>query len=77
MPGIQIPPSKVTFMADFSFLVERYGALAKNPLNGPDEPKAALSQPVTELLTCTAKDAFRFKTRLHREVREDGGNTDA
>jgi len=64
-------------MADFSFLVERYCALAKDLLNGPDEPKAALSQPVTVLLTCTAKDALGFKTRLHREVRENGGNTDA
>lgn len=77
MPGIQIPPSKVTFMADFSLLVEQDCALAKDLLNGPDELQAALSQPVTELLARTAKDAPRFKTRLHPEVREDGGTTDA
>ena len=64
-------------MVNFSFLVERYCVLAKDLLNGPDEPKAALSQPGTEPLTCTAKDALGFKTRLHREVRENGGNADA
>lgn len=60
-------------MLELADLVERYGALAKDLLNGPGEPEAALSQPVTELVTGISNDLLSLKTVMHKEVREDSG----
>ncbi|GAA1415196.1 hypothetical protein AUR04nite_34400 [Glutamicibacter uratoxydans] len=60
-------------MVDLSDLVKGYGALAKDLLNGPGEPEAALSQPVTELVTGVAQELLGLKAVMHREVREDSG----
>ncbi|MFD1375190.1 type ISP restriction/modification enzyme [Micrococcus antarcticus] len=60
-------------MLELADLVERYGVLAKDLLNGPGEPEAALSQPVTELITGISSDLLSLKTMMHKEVREDSG----
>ncbi|CBT77241.1 putative site-specific DNA-methyltransferase (adenine specific) [Glutamicibacter arilaitensis Re117] len=60
-------------MVKIADLVEQYGALAKDLLNGPGEPEAALSQPVTELIIAVSNDLLQRKTVMHREVREDSG----
>lgn len=60
-------------MVKLADLVEQYGALAKDLLNGPGEPEAALSQPVTELVTGISSDLLSLKTVMHKEVREDSG----
>ena len=60
-------------MIELADLVEQYGALAKDLLNGPGEPEAALSQPVTELITGISSDLLGLKTVMHKEVREDSG----
>ncbi|MGP7815491.1 MULTISPECIES: type I restriction enzyme HsdR N-terminal domain-containing protein [Glutamicibacter] len=60
-------------MVELADLVEQYGALAKDLLNGPGEPEAALSQPVTELITGISSDLLSLKTVMHKEVREDSG----
>lgn len=60
-------------MLELADLVERYGVLAKDLLNGPGEPEAALSQPVTELITGISSDLLSLKTVMHKEVREDSG----
>jgi len=60
-------------MVELSDLVEQYGSLAKDLLNGPGEPEAALSQPVTELVTGISSDLLGLKTVMHKEVREDSG----
>lgn len=60
-------------MVELADLVGQYGALAKDLLNGPGEPEAALSQPVTELITGISSDLLSLKTVMHKEVREDSG----
>lgn len=60
-------------MVELATLVEQYGALAKQLLNGPGEPEAALSQPVTQLICGYGQDVLGLKTVMHEEVREDAG----
>lgn len=60
-------------MVELADLVEQYGALAKDLLNGPGEPEAALSQPVTRLICGYGQDVLNRKTVMHEEVREDAG----
>lgn len=60
-------------MVELADLVEQYGTLARDLLNGPGEPEAALSQPVTELIIGIARDLLKMKAIMHREVREDAG----
>lgn len=54
-------------------LVEAYGKDAKEALNGPGDPEAALSNPVNELLRNYGQEVLGFRTFLHAEVREDAG----
>lgn len=60
-------------MAHISELIEAYGEQAKEALNGPGEPEAALSQPITTLLKAYGSEVLGMSTVLHEEVREDGG----
>ena len=60
-------------MVELAILVEQYGALAKEVLNGPGEPEAALSQPVTRLICEYGREVLGLTTVLHEEVREDAG----
>ena len=61
-------------MADFSELVAAFGLNAKNTLNGPGEPEAALSRPVATLLENFGEQILHRTVVLHEEVREDSGN---
>lgn len=60
-------------MTTATHLVEAYGKDAKEALNGPGDPEAALSQPVTNLLNEYGQEQLGFRTFLHAEVREDDG----
>lgn len=55
-------------------LVEAYGKDAKEALNGPGDPEAALSNPVNDLLRNYGQGVLGFQTFLHAEVREDAGS---
>lgn len=59
-------------MTDAADLLEEYGKRAKEALNGPGEPEAALQQPLTQLLTGYGA-TLGLRTVLHEEVREDDG----
>lgn len=61
-------------MTDFSELVAAFGINAKNTLNGPGEPEAALSRPVATLLENFGEQILHRSVVLHEEVREDSGN---
>lgn len=61
-------------MTDFSELVAAFGLDAKNTLNGPGEPEAALSRPVAALLENFGELVLNRTVVLHEEVREDSGN---
>ena len=61
-------------MTDFSELVATFGLDAKNTLNGPGEPEAALSRPVAALLENFGEQILHRTVVLHEEVREDSGN---
>lgn len=61
-------------MDNFSELVAAYGIAAKNTLNGPGEPEAALSRPVASLLENFGEQILHRTVVLHEEVREDSGN---
>ena len=58
----------------FDTLVAQFGAAAKDSLNGPGEPEAALATPVDNLLREYGENVLSRKVVLHAEVREDSGN---
>src|SRR5699024_1602779 len=57
----------------FDTLVAQFGAAAKDSLNGPGEPEAALATPVDNLLREHGEKIPSRKVVLHAEVREDAG----
>ena len=57
----------------FDTLVAQFGAAAKDSLNGPGEPEAALATPVDNLLRAYGENILSRKVVLHAEVREDSG----
>ena len=57
----------------FDTLVAQFGAAAKDSLNGPGEPEAALATPVDNLLREYGEKILSRKVVLHAEVREDSG----
>lgn len=58
----------------FDTLVAQFGQAAKDSLNGPGEPEAALATPVDNLLREYGENVLSRKVVLHAEVREDSGN---
>lgn len=58
----------------FDTLVAQFGQAAKDSLNGPGEPEAALATPVDNLLREYGEKILSRKVVLHAEVREDSGN---
>src|SRR5699024_2317084 len=58
----------------FDTLVAQFGQAAKDSLNGPGEPEAALANPVENLLKEYGENVLSRKVVLHAEVREDSGN---
>ena len=57
----------------FDTLVAQFGAAAKDSLNGPGEPEAALATLVDNLLREYGEKILSRKVVLHAEVREDSG----
>ena len=57
----------------FDTLVAQFGQAAKDSLNGPGEPEAALANPVENLLKEYGENVLSRKVVLHAEVREDSG----
>src|SRR5699024_3368928 len=58
----------------FDTLVAQFGAAAKDSLNGPGEPEAALATPVDNLLREYGGKILSRKVVLRAEVREGSGN---
>lgn len=60
-------------METFDSLMAQFMASAKDSLNGPGEPEAALATPVSNLISGYCENILNRKVVLHSEVREDAG----